>query len=154
MDVAFLIESAAKVLVILVFVLLAVVLTTWMERKVLGHMQDRIGPDRVGTFGILQSIADGLKLDCLEVLAAEEGAALFREELESFLRSNRALGPALALVAYMRELGRRSAFRGQGRPVLALWREFAWKDRRPIKNFELTAQEVLQAEAYIRKKLA
>jgi NADH-quinone oxidoreductase subunit H len=61
-DVAFLIESAVKVLVVLVFMLVAVILTTWMERKVLGHMQDRIGPDRVGTFGILQSVADGLKL--------------------------------------------------------------------------------------------
>lgn len=37
-------------------------LTTWLERKGLGRIQNRLGPNRVGPFGILQPIADGLKM--------------------------------------------------------------------------------------------
>ena len=44
------------------FVLLtAVAYTVWLERKVVGHMQNRWGPTRVGPFGLLQPAADGVK---------------------------------------------------------------------------------------------
>jgi len=48
--------------VIAIAVLLtAVAYTVWLERKVVGHIQNRWGPTRVGPFGLLQPLADGLK---------------------------------------------------------------------------------------------
>lgn len=52
----------AKVLVAFVFVLLTVAYATYAERKIIGHMQVRLGPMRTGWHGLLQPIADGLKL--------------------------------------------------------------------------------------------
>jgi len=50
--------------VVLVFVLLlgATIINVWAERKILADMQSRIGPTRAGPWGILQTVADGLKL--------------------------------------------------------------------------------------------
>jgi len=77
-DIAFLIESAVKVLIVFGFVLVGVPLIVWMERKVIGHMQDRIGPQRVGPFGLLQTIADGIKLFFKEdLIPAQADRAVF-----------------------------------------------------------------------------
>ena len=51
-----------KVLGVFVLLVLIVLLTIWGERRVVGRMQSRIGPNRVGPFGILQSLMDGVKL--------------------------------------------------------------------------------------------
>jgi len=48
----------------------------WWERKVAGHMQSRIGPNRVGPIGILQSLADGLKLLLKEDLQPKDADGL------------------------------------------------------------------------------
>ncbi len=58
----FLLLSVLKVAVVLVITLMAVAYTVLLERKVIGRMQNRWGPSRTGPFGLLQPLADGLKL--------------------------------------------------------------------------------------------
>ena len=48
-------------LIILIYVILAVALMTLAERKIMGAMQRRIGPNQVGYLGLLQPFSDGLK---------------------------------------------------------------------------------------------
>src|SRR5208283_1656281 len=57
----FIIVSVIKSLIVLVVLLTAVAYTVWLERKVVGHIQNRWGPTRVGPFGLLQPLADGVK---------------------------------------------------------------------------------------------
>ena len=58
----FLLLTVVKIAVVLVITLTAVAYTVLLERKVLGRLQNRWGPSRVGPFGLLQPLADGIKL--------------------------------------------------------------------------------------------
>ena len=74
LPVAYYIAMVAKVLVAFVFVLLTVAYATYAERKIIGHMQVRLGPMRTGWHGLLQPIADGVKLFFKEEIIPSESS--------------------------------------------------------------------------------
>ena len=60
-----------KVLAAFLFCLVGVMLMVWFERKAISKMQNRVGPNRAGPFGLLQTLADGTKLFFKEDLFPE-----------------------------------------------------------------------------------
>lgn len=60
------VEVLIKGIVVLALLFGAAAYMTWLERVVMARMQMRLGPNRVGPFGLLQPIADGIKLLCKE----------------------------------------------------------------------------------------
>ncbi len=58
--------TAIKVVVVFAFLMLTTLLMIWAERRIIGRMQQRPGPNRAGPFGLLQSLMDGIKLPLKE----------------------------------------------------------------------------------------
>ncbi len=68
----YLIETTFWILVVMITVILSVAFTTYFERKVIGYMQGRIGPNRVGPLGLGQPFADVIKLLVKEVVIPQK----------------------------------------------------------------------------------
>ena len=68
----YLIETTFWIVVVMISVILAVAFTTYFERKVIGYMQGRIGPNRVGPLGLGQPFADVIKLLIKEVIVPQK----------------------------------------------------------------------------------
>jgi len=88
--------TVLKIVVIISPLMIGVAYLTYAERKIIGWIQVRIGPNRVGPLGLLQPIADGLKLALKEVIfPAKSNLYLF------LVAPVLAIGPALAAWAVM-----------------------------------------------------
>lgn len=68
----YLIDTTFWIMLVMITVILAVAFTTYFERKVIGYMQGRIGPNRVGPLGLGQPFADVLKLLIKEVVIPQK----------------------------------------------------------------------------------
>jgi len=74
----FILITVIKVVVIVHIFMFILSYLTWAERKLLGHIQARLGPKNVGPFGLLQPIADGIKLLFKEdIIPAQANKILF-----------------------------------------------------------------------------
>ncbi|MBX3241959.1 MAG: NADH-quinone oxidoreductase subunit NuoH [Chitinophagaceae bacterium] len=90
LDWEFILEKLLLITVVVTVSLVVAMYATYIERKFAGFIQDRYGPDRAGPFGILQPLADGLKLFFKEeVIPSHSNKLLF------------VLGPCLAMLTAM-----------------------------------------------------
>jgi NADH-quinone oxidoreductase subunit H len=91
---AWLIITVIKVMAVFTVTMVCVALMTLMERKISAFMQDRLGPNRVGPFGLMQPLADGIKN-----LLKEETYPAKASRLFFILAPMMAISPALVTFA-------------------------------------------------------
>ncbi|MGO8721678.1 MAG: complex I subunit 1/NuoH family protein [Acidimicrobiales bacterium] len=91
-DLGVVVIAAVKVIVVFGVLLVAVMMMIWFERKVISDMQNRVGPNRAGPYGLFQTLADGVKLFFKEALLPDQ-ADRFVFKLAPYL----ALLPALLI---------------------------------------------------------
>ena len=82
------------VVIVLVFVFLSVLLFMWLERRLVGRIQARLGPNRAGPFGLFQPIADAVKILLKEDIVPAKG-----DKLVLLLAPSVAFVPALLIFA-------------------------------------------------------
>src|SRR5258706_15001411 len=70
-DIANLLTTLGGVVLVATVPLITVIFLIWIERKIAARVQDRIGPNRVGPFGLLQSVADAVKMITKEDITPE-----------------------------------------------------------------------------------
>jgi NADH-quinone oxidoreductase subunit H len=86
-DWGILLEKSILILAVVTVSLVIAMYATWAERKIAAVIQDRLGPNRAGPFGLLQPVADGLKLFMKEeIIPSSSSKFLF------------VAGPAIAMV--------------------------------------------------------
>jgi NADH-quinone oxidoreductase subunit H len=76
LDLGVILFVIVKALIGFTFVMVGVILMIWFERKVISDMQNRIGPNRAGKWGLLQTLADGIKLIFKEDLSPDRADKL------------------------------------------------------------------------------
>ena len=104
--------AAVKIAVVFAVILTAVAYLTYAERRISAFIQDRYGPNRVGPFGLLQPLADGIKF-------------IFKEDLTPRMASRGmyALAPAFALVTALAAFAVIPVGRGVGTDLFGLLSE-------------------------------
>ena len=138
-----------KTLVTFGVLLVSVLFMVWFERKIISDMQNRIGPNRAGPWGILQALADGIKSFFKEDLLPERadrlifdldpGEGLAFSDVAAAAREVRAFLDGLGLTSFLKTTG------GKGlHLVCPIEREHDWRD---VKAFARHAGEAIAAAA-------